>query len=373
MSESTVSIQSPVSIRGEAVVVKPPAGAPVTLPHLWLRDNCDCDQCRVAQTGEKKFMLSDVPADISPRRAELIDDVLALEWPDGHETRYALDAIRALARPRHEPTAQWPPGFKPRRTDWDAFLQDDATAAEALTHFLRDGVMLLNGAPQAPAKLEDLASRLGPIREVLFDRIHDVRADPSGYNVAHTPFALPPHNDFASYTWPPSVQALHMIVNDAAGGESIVVDGFALVNAFRESHPVFFEALVSTAVPFREFDAETETFAVEPIIRLNAASEVTGLRFSNQLMQMMHPETPGIETFYPAYRELCRWVDAPDFRASFRLEGGDVLIVAAHRVLHARRAFESTGERHLQDAYFELDNVANQLIVLNRQQRSLNR
>lgn len=59
--------------------------------------------------------------------------------------------------------------------------------------------------------------------------------------------------------------------------------------------------------------------------------------------------------------------DVPaDVKASFRLDGGDILIVAAHRVLHGREAFEAAGSRHLQDAYFELDNVRNHLVVLQR-------
>jgi alpha-ketoglutarate-dependent taurine dioxygenase len=48
-------------------------------------------------------------------------------------------------------------------------------------------------------------------------------------------------------------------------------------------------------------------------------------------------------------------------RATFRLNSGEVLLVAAHRVLHAREPFKPVGVRHLQDAYFELDNVVNKL------------
>ena len=51
----------------------------------------------------------------------------------------------------------------------------------------------LNGAME-------LAPRLGPIREVLFERIHNVPMEGQVYNIAHTSLELPPHNDFASYT-----------------------------------------------------------------------------------------------------------------------------------------------------------------------------
>jgi alpha-ketoglutarate-dependent taurine dioxygenase len=47
------------------------------------------------------------------------------------------------------------------------------------------------------------------------------------------------------------------------------------------------------------------------------------------------------------------------------------LLVAAHRVLHAREAFVPSGKRHLQDAYFELDNIANKVITLNKYKAAL--
>ncbi len=49
-----------------------------------------------------------------------------------------------------------------------------------------------------------------------------------------------------------------------------------------------------------------------------------------------------------------------------RLEGGEILLVAGHCVLHGREAFEPMGKRHLQDAYYEFDNVKNHLLVLHR-------
>jgi alpha-ketoglutarate-dependent taurine dioxygenase len=61
-----------------------------------------------------------------------------------------------------------------------------------------------------------------------------------------------------------------------------------------------------------------------------------------------------------------------DYRSTFRLQGGEIILVAAHRVLHARESFQPTAKRHLQDAYFELDIIANKLILLKRQRDSKN-
>ncbi len=341
-------------------------GGRSVLPYLWLRDNCGCGDCRIAQTSEKRFMLTEVPADLAPREIDLSDDELTLVWPDGHATTYRGETLRAFAAAPERQWRSWPDGFTPPRCDYRGFLDTDRLAAAAIGEFLQTGVLILERAPIAPGTLEELAPRLGPIREVLFARIHDVAVDPRGYNVAHTSLPLPPHNDFASYTWPPSVQALHMLVNEVEGGASIVVDAWSVLENLRDEHPDYFEALCAMSVPFREFDDDNETYASAPIVRCDSEGRIAGIRFSNQLMQAIDPNHTAAAEFYRAYHELCRRITDPQARVTFRLHGGEILIVAAHRVLHGREPFEATAPRRLQDAYFELDNVRNHLVVLQR-------
>ncbi|MDC6458741.1 TauD/TfdA family dioxygenase [Luminiphilus sp.] len=176
----------------------------------------------------------------------------------------------------------------------------------------------------------------------------------------------PPHNDFASYSWPPSVQALHMLVNEAVGGNSTILDGWGVLEGFRRDDPEAFDVLCRVPVPFREFDERNETYACEPIVQLNARGQVVIFRYSNQLMQVMDHQDPETAAFYDAYYALSRRLVSTDLSRSFRLEGGQILVVASHRILHGREAIESSGNRHLQDAYFEHDNVRNRLTVLAR-------
>ena len=91
---------------------------------------------------------------------------------------------------------------------------------------------------------------------------------------------------------------------------------------------------------------------------------IESFRFSNQLMQMISPSKKGIKEFYKAYHELSTRVFDSKYRSSFRLHGGEVLIVASLRVLHARESFIPNGKRHLQDAYFVYDNAANNVVLL---------
>ena len=343
-----------VILHSDALEVHWSSGRVSHLPYLWLRDNCQCEDCRVKQTSEKRFMISDVPVDIEPRAASLAGDDLIVLWPDGHKTAYSNGRINALHEGGVTSWTPWQSDFAPARCPFQAFLDDDATAAGAIADFLDNGAVILEQAPTVPGTLESLAPRLGPIREVLFARIHDVYVHASGYNVAHTSIALPPHNDFASYSWPPSVQALHMLENEAGGGESVIVDGWRVLTQLREEHPQHFQSLCDMPVPFREFDDDNETYTVAPIVRCDVSGQITALGFSNQLMQTLDPELPGVGDFYRAYHTLCTMVNDDASKVRFRLDGGDIVIVAAHRVLHGREAFDSSCLLYTSDAADDL-------------------
>ena len=334
------------------------------LPFLWLRDNCQCDECRITETQEKQFLLHTVPIDISPDKVDMEDDMLLIKWPDGHDSIIPISKILECGASRYPDYEFWSKTFTPNRFTWKDFLDDVSTAIEALKDLVSYGVIILKEAPKELNSLEMLSKRLGPIHETLFERIHNVSVTGHVYNVAHTSKGLPPHNDFASYTSQPSIQALHMLENECEGGKSIIVDGWKLLEDLRDDHPDFFRILQDFDVPFREFDEENETFAEAPIIKCSSDGSIQSFRYSNQLMQMINPTKDGVKDFYIAYHEITTRIHDPKYRSTFRLNGGEVLIVASHRVLHAREPFIPNGKRHLQDAYFVYDNAANNLVLL---------
>ena len=334
------------------------------LPFLWLRDNCQCDECRITETQEKQFLLHSVPVDIAPKYAEETDNNIKIVWPDDHETTIPLELIKNSFKPRYPDQSEWPNGFEPQKYSWSEFLDNKKIAIEALKTFVTYGVIILKDAPKESNSLELLAKRLGPINEVLFERIHNVSVTGHVYNVAHTPKGLPPHNDFASYKSQPSVQVLHMLENECEGGESIIVDGWQVAKDLRVENPEYFSILQKFNVPFREFDEENETYAEAPLIQCASDGSIESFRFSNQLMQMIDPRKEGIREFYKAYHEISLRVHQDKYRSTFRLNGGEALVVASLRVLHAREPFVPNGKRHLQDAYFTYDNAANNIVLL---------
>ncbi|MEM8500472.1 MAG: TauD/TfdA family dioxygenase [Pseudomonadota bacterium] len=337
------------------------------LPFAWLRDNCQCEQCFVPSLGEKTFALASLNEAPTVANAAEQGDTLLIHWSDGHQSQFTLPWL--IQRQRRDSTAWqgWRSGFSLPECDFESFAREDACAEEAIARFSLSGALLLKNAPCETGAMELLQHRLGPIREVVFGRLHSVVLDPGGYNIALTSLALPPHSDLASMSHPPSLQGLHMISNQCSGGESIIVDGWAVAESLRAEHPDWFDLLCTTSVPFRIFDRRHETRSFGPVISLNTANEIRGFRYSNQTMQALPLNTPCLDEFYKAYTELSRRILSAKWQHLFRLNTGEMLLVHNHRVLHGRTAFRADGERHLEDAYFDWENCMAHRIVLRRE------
>jgi alpha-ketoglutarate-dependent taurine dioxygenase len=331
---------------------------------VWLRDNCWCDDCRITQTAERRLFTPDIPDDLSVVAAEPVPGGIAISWSDGHSTTFSSEWLvahdySADARKRriHEPVL-WTATFTVPRFAHDAVV-GTGEGQRAYLDAIRDfGVAIVTGVPSIDGEVERFAETLGHVREVAFERVHNVMHDPTGYNVAHTNLGLKPHADFPSYHWPPSIQLLHFLVNQAEGGESIVVDGWKVVDDLRRDDPEAFEVLTRCPVPYQLFSATEDTYATAPMIQLDSAGKVAMIRFSSQLAQPLDLPFEDVEAFYAAYRKLGRLMDAEQYRNTFKTGNGDLLTVHGHRVLHGRLGFVvGSGARHLQDVYMEFDDL----------------
>jgi alpha-ketoglutarate-dependent taurine dioxygenase len=365
---ATTSQTTSVSLQNDHLIV---ADGRSRFHYVWLRDNCWCDECRVVQSGERRLVTASIPDDIAAVDASTDDSTLTVQWSDGHTSRYTLDWLTD-----HDYSSA-PVGAEPRRTLWDASIDEiprfahdkvvgDPHTQIAYLEAVREfGAAVVTGVPSEDHEVERFADTIGHVRETAFERVHNVRNDPTGYNVAHTALELKPHSDMPSYHWPPSIQLLHFLVNDANGGESTLVDGWRVLADLRAATPDAFDILTRVPVTFQLFSADEDTRATAPIVQLDPLGRVTTFRFSNQLALPVRAEFDDIQRFYDAYRTLGRMLDSPTYKHAFATATGDLLTVHGHRVLHGRMAFDpESGARHLQDVYMEYDDLMARLAVL---------
>jgi gamma-butyrobetaine dioxygenase len=342
------------------VLVQFTEGSATFLPD-WLRDNCQCTQCRIVQTDERRWQPWTETVAPVVGAVNVVDGQLQIDWDGGHRSIYGRDEwakIRTTGARGAWSARLWRSGYEVERFDHHQSVADEVTRRDMFEALRRDGAVVVTGSPTEPGTVIELLRSLGlTLRDSSLGLIFDVKLDPAGYNIAFTAEEVPPHNDNAQYTHPPSGQVLAMLVNDAHGGNSVVVDGWAVLDRLNREHPDAIDVLAKVEVGFRQYSAEADAFTRAPLVVRDRAGRFVHLRFSNQLMQPLAFDDTELAAWYRAYRLLGSAIADPANHVSFRLSAGDTLFVNGYRVLHARTAYQPDGPRHLQDVYYEFDDV----------------
>ncbi|MEO1689272.1 MAG: TauD/TfdA family dioxygenase [Pseudomonadota bacterium] len=349
-------------------------GEALDFPFLWLRDNCPSGFH--PQTAEREFDLTQAPRAPRVSDARVEGDALVLDWAeDGHVSRFPEAWLRAVApgRRRLDPAAVpptlWhgPLGDALPRADAAALLTSDAALLDWAVATKRCGVSIVQGlADDAEAGL-DVARRLGFLRETNFGRHFDVESKPDPNNLAYTSHRLPPHTDLPNQEMPPGWQFLHCLANEAQGGGSEFLDGFAAAEALRGEDAEAFRLLSETTIPFRFHDAGFDIRKRAPVIELDEAGALVEIRFNAHIADVLDLPPASVEPWYRAYRRLMEITRDPARLTTLRLGAGDMAAFDNRRILHGREAFDpTTGYRRLRGGYVDRGEVDSRIRVLSR-------
>ncbi|EXF92100.1 gamma-butyrobetaine dioxygenase [Pseudomonas fluorescens HK44] len=345
--------------------------------HQWLRDNCPCPVCVYAVTREQVLEIVDVAEDLCPAVAQVdAQGCLAIDWRDGHTSRFDPGWLRAHAyddESRAERNAN-----KPKSRLWNSQLKlpvfeyqavmDDPKALLQWLLALRDiGLTQVRGVPTEPGSLTHIAKRISFIRESNFGVLFNVQSKADADSNAYTAFNLPLHSDLPTRELQPGLQFLHCLVNEADGGESIFVDGFAIADALRQEDPEAFRALCEIPVEFRNKDRHSDYRCLAPIIALDTLGQVSEIRMANFLRGPFDASVEQMPSLYRAYRRFIAMTREARFRLITRLNPGEMWCFDNRRTLHARNAFDPTsGARHFQGCYIDRDELLSRILVLQR-------
>lgn len=169
-----------------------------------------------------------------------------------------------------------------------------------------------------------------------------------------TALALPLHTDQPYYENPPGIQFLHCIANEAKGGGSVLVDGFAVAEDFKARHPEQFDLLTRVAIPFRFLDDAVDIRTRHPILVTDTDGQISELCFNAHIGDVVDLPPEELATFYPAFLNLMRLIRDPAYAVRLRLQTGEMVVFDNRRILHGRDAFDpSTGLRHLHGCYVD--------------------
>jgi gamma-butyrobetaine dioxygenase len=362
------------AIDGELVNVTWDDDTRAAYHRLWLRDNCACADCRHPQTRERMVKLVDIDDPGRPTVSADADGALTCTWADGHVSRFDPNWLRQRRVEADTPTQPEPRLWTAQRmadglpsVDHHAVMHSNDGLRRWLDALARDGVALITDGPSDLNEVVRVAERIGWPRETNFGRHFDVQSKPNPNNAAYTAIRLEPHVDLPNWQRPPDFQFLYCLENESEGGESLLVDGFAVAGALEQEDPEAIETLCTLPVDFRFQDDDNDIRHRAPVIGRDADGSVSEIRFNNWIRdaQPMAPETA--KRFYRGYRRFWELLRDPTFMIRFPLKAGCMMAFDNLRVLHGREEFfPNTGKRHLQGCYVDRDLVDSRLRVLER-------
>jgi gamma-butyrobetaine dioxygenase len=347
-------------------------------PPIWLRDNCPCAECRDPSSNQKLFQLLDLPEHVEVFEiVERADEIEITFLPDHHHSVFSREWFRPqphapVFASRNEDSKQlWRAAdidLTVLKSTWTKYRTDNLERLRLLRNVECLGMALLEGTPAAPDTVLDIVATFGFVRETNYGKLFDVRIEPDPSNLAFTGLAITPHTDNPYRDPVPTVQLLHCLKNSVDGGESGLVDGFMAAAILRDEDPEGFDVLTSTSVDFAWSDTHHSLRARRPLIEVDEHNRVRSVRFNNRSMQALHLEYDHTVRFYAGYRHFAEILARPELELTFRLGPGDCVIFDNTRLMHSRTAFEesSSGSRHLQGCYADLDGLASTIEILER-------
>jgi len=377
LNEQTLA--TPLRLLDHGAVLEVQLGGEMRRFHaVWLRDNAQDAETRSPGNGQRLITQLDIPQYTRIADAARMDGRISLLFePDGRRVTFDADWLSAHAYDKPAPSTRgW---NEPAITRWDASFADKmpiesyravCTDASARRRWLeavrRYGFARLVDAPTSGGAVLDTVNLFGYVRETNYGRLFDVRAEVSPTNLAFTNLGLQAHTDNPYRDPTPGLQLLACLENTVEGGETIVIDGFEVAALLQALAPRDFDLLAGYCARFEYAGTRgVKLRSKRPIIELGPDGELLAIRFNNRSAAPF-TDIPFdvMADYYGAYRRLAELIEDPDLAVSFKLAPGEMFIVDNLRVLHARKAITSSGERWLQGCYADKDGLLSSLLAL---------
>eukprot|EP00047_Mylnosiga_fluctuans_P015555 m.47517 g.47517 ORF g.47517 m.47517 type:complete len:379 (+) comp5985_c1_seq2:42-1178(+) len=330
--------------------------------YFWLLHNCD--ESRHPQTNEKTLCSSKVPLDIKAERVEVspCGQHATFTWSKPVEsitksvfsTAWLQQHAYALNRKVNAPAV----ALSKVLIDCTLTkLAPSALLAECRKRLETDGAVIVRGAGVsleqiienfAHGGLHVIPTHFGDIEDLRTDNTTNKNNDQLGYTNA----AVELHTDQPFIAKPPHFQMLYCMRPAESGGENTLVDARAIAQHLRETDRHAYDLLRTVPVRFHRVQREFRSLHVGPIIEVNAAGVLTGVRSSYFTMDPHQLPFADMEQYYRAYTKFVELTKTPAFQYHALLQSGDFLAYDNHTMLHARTSF--TGSRWLRGVYFDV-------------------
>ncbi|WP_179953991.1 TauD/TfdA family dioxygenase [Denitrobaculum tricleocarpae] len=329
-------------------------GQETMFPWFWLRDHGQDEASLDPDTLQRRVDTFEISHDIRGLESRLLDEGAALEiaWQSSSTpSRYSADFLAVMAGlvpsgadlAPQVPRRLWSkcdPLEVPSPLAHDDVLDSKTGLQACLERVHALGFAVVEGVPTDDSAIERFLTRIGYVRTTIFGGLWTLSAEVRDHDdTAYSQQYLEPHTDGTYSHDAPGLQSFVCREFDGSGGESILVDGFALAEEMRREAPDHFETLCSVVVPGRYIEPGVHLRAERPAFLTQADGALRQISFNNYDRAPFSLPPDRMTAFYAAYRdfhariiERANWLTIP-------LRPGMALVFDNWRLLHGRMGY----------------------------------
>ncbi|NNC99599.1 MAG: hypothetical protein HKN85_05410 [Gammaproteobacteria bacterium] len=353
----------------------------IIFPWHWLKDHGVDETSLDPTTLQRRVNTFEIEPDIKPLVVEFESarQIVQIKWADEAETVIPADLLMQVTgrMPRADkllPNQQrvlWK--FPDNLTDlpsvaYQAVMESEDGLFAWLSNIQVYGFSLVQDVPSTQSATEALARRVGNIEETIFGGLWMLSAELNEHDdSAYSNSYLEPHTDATYYRDAAGLQMFNCFQFDGEGGESILVDSFAIAEQIKQDDPQAYQTLTEVIVPGRYMEPGVHLFAERAPFRLNNDGELEQVSFNNYDRAPFILPDVEMQRFYHAYGlfhehaiDERNWLKIP-------LRPGMTLIFDNWRTMHGRMAYH--GKRVFCGCYHNRTEFESKLRVLQAQRQ----
>ena len=343
--------------------------------HFWLRDNCQCEQCRhtrgqrLHETWQLNFAVAIEQINATPLGLEILwsgDDRHRSFFSKQFLAQHCYDEESTTAQQEADSRQLWGTALTDNIPCFDYLkvISDDEEKRQWLNSVITYGLAKLINVPIEPGTILKVVGQFGYVRTTNYGDLFEVLSVKKAVNLAYTPIPLSLHTDNPYRNPVPTLQLLHCLVKADSGGVTALADGFYAAEILRRDYAEAFKLLASEKVDFK-FASENAILQHKGcMIEVDPGGQVTAIRINNRSVAAFDLPFAKMLPYYRAYRQFMSILQGDDCKVTLTLAAGELILFDNQRVLHGREV-QAIGARHLQGCYADRDGLRSTAALLN--------
>jgi trimethyllysine dioxygenase len=336
-------------------------------PWIWLRDHAHDEASLHPVTQQRMVFTARLPRTLRALDSTFDGDELVITWDVLEpESRLPVSFLEKYRHPRVArasldiPVTLWSGAAVESPTvAYADVMRTDAAVAQWLGKTVQYGFCIVKDTPPTAGATEELLRRVAYVRHTIFGGFWEYSGDMAMADTGYSTTELRNHTDGTYSHDAPGFQMLHCLAGAVSGGESTLVDGFAIARRLESESPDAFEVLSSVAVPGQYIGDGSHLMAARPVFRHDHTGRLVQVSFNNYDRAPFLLDESDMVAFYDAIRLFDEIANEPSMQWRHTLQPGEALLFDNWRVLHGRAAY--TGDRRICGGYLNREDVESRL------------